>query len=48
MDFRERTKLKIAISKLKNKENAMRKNNIYKIATVACCMFAFTGELLHS
>lgn len=43
MDFRERTKLKIAISKLKNKENAMRKNNIYKIATVACCMFAFTG-----
>lgn len=43
MNFRERTKLKIAISKLKNKENAMRKNNIYKIATVACCMFAFTG-----
>lgn len=43
MDFREKTKLKIAISKLKNKENSMKKNNIYKIATVACCMFAFTG-----
>ena len=43
MDFRDRTKLKIAISKLKNKEKAMKKNNIYKVATVACCMFAFTG-----
>lgn len=43
MDFRDRTKLKIAISNLKNKENAMKKVNIYKIATVACFMFAFTG-----
>lgn len=43
MDFRDRTKLKIAISKLKNEEKAMKRNNIYKVATVACCMFAFTG-----
>mgnify|MGYP006991642228 CR=1 FL=1 len=43
MDFRDKTKLKIAISKLKNKEKAMKKNNIYKVATVACCMVTFTG-----
>ena len=43
MDFRDKTKLKIAISKLKNNEKVMKKNNLYKVATVACCTFAFTG-----
>lgn len=43
MDFKDRTKLKIAISKIRNEEKAMKKNNIYKIATVACLMFVFTG-----
>ena len=28
MDFRDKTKLKIAISKLKNNEKVMKKNNI--------------------
>lgn len=43
MDFKNRTKLKIAISKIRNEEKAMKKNKIYKIATVACFMFVFTG-----
>ena len=44
MDFRDRTKLKIAISKIRNEEKAMKKSNrnIFKIGAVACCMIVLT------
>lgn len=44
MDFRDRTKLKIAISKIENEEKAMKKDNknIFKIVTAACCMLVLT------
>lgn len=47
MDFKERTKLKIAISKIEEEENAMSKNNNLKIkkgiGMVACLIILFSG-----
>lgn len=45
MDFRDRTKLKIAISKIKNEEKAMNKQNILKkgIGFAACFAIVFSG-----
>lgn len=47
MDFKERTKLKIAISKIEEEEKAMSKNNNFKIKKVigiaACFAIVFSG-----
>ena len=47
MDFKEKTRVKIAISKMEEKEKAMSKNNNYKIkkgiAVAACFAIVFSG-----
>ena len=48
MDFRERTKIKIAISKMTEKEKQMNKEKSFKnkIAIVASVIFIFSGVSL--